>query len=185
MLSRWKTRKHSISALLPSVTKSRSKGLESRPFTRPRNNVPGSRPPSEFWDEPPLALFFVRLLREDQYDTVIAVDPRKGAEVVTYEIRISPDKARRCITGPGYQIELERRRSSTVAGRTGRVSLGSGTFCVRPPREGRERHERPRHHHPCPHRREIKHFRRRVRHRAVANSRTRRQLCRFQFQEAG
>ena len=30
-----------------------------------------------------------------QYDAVIAIDPREGAEVVTYEIRIPPDKARK------------------------------------------------------------------------------------------
>jgi BlaR1 peptidase M56/Carboxypeptidase regulatory-like domain len=29
-----------------------------------------------------------------QYDAVIVIDPREGAEVVTYEIRIAPDKAR-------------------------------------------------------------------------------------------
>jgi hypothetical protein len=29
-----------------------------------------------------------------QYDAVIAIDPREDAEVVTYEIRIAPDKAR-------------------------------------------------------------------------------------------
>jgi beta-lactamase regulating signal transducer with metallopeptidase domain len=29
-----------------------------------------------------------------QYDAVILIDPREGAEVVTYEIRIAPDKAR-------------------------------------------------------------------------------------------
>jgi hypothetical protein len=29
-----------------------------------------------------------------QYDAVIAIDPREGAEVVTYEIRIAADKAR-------------------------------------------------------------------------------------------
>ena len=29
-----------------------------------------------------------------QYDAVILIDPREGAEVVTYEIRIAPDKVR-------------------------------------------------------------------------------------------
>ncbi len=29
-----------------------------------------------------------------QYDAVILIDPREGAEVVIYEIRIAPDKAR-------------------------------------------------------------------------------------------
>jgi hypothetical protein len=30
-----------------------------------------------------------------QYDALIAIDAREGAEVVTYEIRIAPDKARK------------------------------------------------------------------------------------------
>jgi hypothetical protein len=30
-----------------------------------------------------------------QFDAVIAIDPREGAEAITYEIRIPPDKAPR------------------------------------------------------------------------------------------
>jgi hypothetical protein len=57
-------RKRPISALLPRVTKSRQKGPENRPFTRPGINVPGRCPTVEFRDRPALALFLVRLLRE-------------------------------------------------------------------------------------------------------------------------
>src|SRR4051794_2338184 len=61
---------------LPSIrTKLPLEGIETQVFARgqsspdsritcPKNNVPSSRPPAEFSDEPPLALFFVRLLRE-------------------------------------------------------------------------------------------------------------------------
>ena len=60
------SRKRPVSALLARVTKSRSKGPESRSFTGPGINVPSRRPTAEFRDGPALELFFVRLLREGQ-----------------------------------------------------------------------------------------------------------------------
>src|SRR4051812_34297535 len=58
------SRIRTISAPLPRVTESRTEVPQCRPFTRSGINVPSPRSTAEFWDGPPLALFFVRLLRE-------------------------------------------------------------------------------------------------------------------------